>query len=85
MRFHIDGFSSLDDVPKKMRSNHRAVLDVLRKTKRFSSFEMTEHSELARTIKILEQDGKIKIKNLGYPWFGVEVIDDAKARKETGT
>lgn len=74
-RIFIDTFSSLDGIPKKLHGDDDTVLHVLMLAKRFSTFEASESSKLAATIKRLEKAGKIKLEqNSQYPWHNVAII-----------
>lgn len=65
--WHIDYFSSLDDLPRKKYGDEMAVLQALAGPQRFSCFEMT--GALYRTIERLEAKGLLKIdKTTPYPW-----------------
>jgi len=70
---HIDRFSSLDDLPKKLYGDEMAVLRALAKPQRFSAFEMT--GTLFSTIKRLEAEGLLKIERDTYPWTNTPLTD----------
>lgn len=72
----IDQFSSLDDLRPKDRGNDDTVAALLAKVGKFSVFEATEHSSLAKTLMRLEASGRIKIDNsCEYPWVKVTEVD----------
>lgn len=70
-RVHIDCFTALDDIPKKDWGNREIVKSVLRKTGRFSAFEM--EGKLANTVTSLIKTGEVKKIGGNYPWVLVEV------------
>lgn len=74
---HICCFSTeLDDLSRKEQRSSEAVLKVLRKTKRFSAFEVSDNPTIARTMTALIQSGRIMTDNsIGYPWTIVTHID----------
>lgn len=73
MSFHIDCFTSLDDLKPRQRGDHEAILAILRRTKRFSVWE---HQTTLSAISDLARLGKIEYTDeLGYPWQSVKVID----------
>lgn len=69
---HIDCFTALDDLPKKLHADSAAVLRALKVSKRISSFELSEYRSLASTVLDLEKCGNIKLVDIGYPWYAVE-------------
>ncbi len=77
---HVDGFSALDELPKKQRGDPLAVKEVLRKVGRFSFFEID--TLLAGSLKILEATGQMKYKQSPYPWTYVDIFNNDK--KEGG-
>jgi hypothetical protein len=74
-RIHLDCFTSLDELKPKQRSDPMAVLEVLRRTKRFSAFDMYD-MKLVNSVEALQRMGRIKTDNsCGYPWVNVEIIE----------
>ena len=73
-RVHIDSFSGrLGDLPRKMRRNHDAVLDVLRDHPRFTVFDID--APLAKTLDELGAMRRLKYdKSEEYPWCRVDVM-----------
>lgn len=71
----IDRFSAgLDDLTRKQQRDPKRVLEVLRRTKRFSVFEATENQDIARTMTMLRDQKLITVDNSpGYPWSNVSV------------
>jgi hypothetical protein len=80
---HIDRFSSLDDLPKKMYGDDMAVLRALAGPQRFSCFEMT--GALFTTIKRLETRGLLKIDNsTPYPWTNTPLTYEGRKLVSVG-
>ena len=69
---HVDCFTALDDLPKKLHSDDAAVLRALKVSKRVSSFDLQESPTLASTVMSLDKSGTIKLIDQGYPWYAVE-------------
>lgn len=66
---HIDSFETgFADIPKKKQGDDALVLEVAKREKRFSCFEMT--GKMMDTLKRLEAAGHFKIdtESVGYPW-----------------
>jgi hypothetical protein len=74
---HICCFSSLDDVPRKLKGEAfvDAVLDTLRRVGRFSCFEASHDARIGSTIASLIRSGQIKTTDIGYPWTAVTVVE----------
>ena len=69
----LDSFSTdLGDMPYRDKRNDEKVKAVLRRTKRFSAFEIDD--ALAPTITRLFRNGSIKAIGGNYPWTEVEVV-----------
>ena len=73
----IDSFTSgLEELPRRKQRDPDAVLAVLRAAKRFSVFEATANSTIARMMEELQRLGRISTDNsCGYPWINVTAID----------
>lgn len=69
---HIDCFTALDDLPKKLHADDAAVLRALKVSKRVSSFDLQDSPSLASTVMSLDKSGTIKLVDQGYPWYAVE-------------
>jgi len=81
--FHIDRFSSLDDLPKKKYGDEMAVLQALSSSQHFSAFEMT--GALFSTIKRLESLGLLVIENeTPYPWTNTPLTEAGFAALKSG-
>ena len=66
---HIDSFTTgFEDLTKRQRCDDAIVLEVARREKRYSTFEMDQ--PLMDTLKRLEAKGHFKLdhENIGYPW-----------------
>lgn len=74
-RIMIDSFSSLDDIPKRDRSNEAVLLSFFVKsgTRRVSTFEMTQ--PIMNAMERLAKDGKLKWVKSDYPWHAFELPD----------
>lgn len=61
---------SLAELPKKYRSNLKAVLTLLKKDGRFSIWDATEHPSLARSLTRLKEIGLIEYAQPQpeFPW-----------------
>lgn len=70
-RVFIDTFSSMDDLPKKYWGDEMSVLEVLRVTRRVSTFEMNQ--TLMDTLNRLEAKGLITDLKGGYPWHEYKI------------
>lgn len=69
MRVFIDCFTSLDDLPRKLRKDKAAVKAMLLKVGRFSIFE---HQSILNTIQRLIDDKEIVTDiSCGFPWTKV--------------
>jgi hypothetical protein len=77
MTWHLDRFSSLDHLPRKMRPTEmqEAVVAVLRRTPRYSTFEASERPDIVAVIAALERAGRVRKTESEYPWHEVEVLD----------
>jgi hypothetical protein len=72
---HLDSFTSLDDLKPKERRDPEAVLAVLRRTRRFSVWDM-DNKAICSTVCDLLRSGRIKqTDRLGYPWCAVEIVE----------
>jgi len=72
---HIDRFTTLDDLKPKERRDPEAVMAVLRRTKRFSVWDM-DNRAICNTVCDLMRAGRIKqVDTLGYPWCAVEILN----------
>lgn len=91
--FHVDIFSEgLDDLTRKQQADHLAVLRVLHRTGRFSTFEASHSMVIAKTIDRLlskscitvddgvrTEHGPLLIRTGGqYPWCEVVLTDAGK-------
>lgn len=76
MRVIIDSFSSLDDLPKKKRSDPDSLLAFLKETgtTRISTFEM-DH-KIARALSVLVERGQIRRVETPYPWLGFRLVSN---------
>lgn len=81
-RVFVDCFSSLDDVPRKKRSDGLAVLAVLAVAKKFSCFEVDR--PLAHALAEIKQRkwAIFDVETIGYPW--TKVIITASGREALG-
>lgn len=91
---HIDTFSSgLDGLTRNQQADHIAVLRVLQRAGRFSTFEATENDTIARTMDRLCHKGLVLKQPDGtkttvgrlltvtggeYPWTTCELTDAGK-------
>ena len=78
--FHVCRFSSLDDLPKKMRGNPQAVAEAALRAGRFSVFEMEGKlagimTALFHSLAWLERD---PTKPDRYPWTYVRLTDKGR-------
>ena len=74
--FHVCRLSAgLDDLSHKEQGNRDVVLDVLRRTRRYSVFEATENSTIAATMTAICKSGEITTEDIGYPWIRVTAIN----------
>lgn len=64
---HLCSFTSLDDLKRKEHGSPTAVLAVLKKSKRFSTFDISTPA-LGRTMDHLFKTGKIVDAGGQYPW-----------------
>ncbi len=78
-RCHIDQFSGLDDVPKRLHGEEGTVFDVLAETLCASSFEMTD--DLWATIQRLVKTGYFEQLDTGYPMFRFRLTAKGKKRR----
>lgn len=75
----IDCFTALDDLKPKERRDPEAVLAVLRRTKRYSVWDM-DNAALRMTVGDLKRAGRIRDTNtMGYPWCAVEILDASES------
>jgi hypothetical protein len=74
--------AGLEDLPKNKRGNRKAILSVLKETKRFSVFEATFSPKLAQTLDALLGEGLLIRKGGDYPWIDVELSPEALALLE---
>ena len=73
---HIDRFSAgLNDLTIKDQANVEAVLNVLRRTKRFSCFEASANQTIARTMKRIWANRVVTDDKSQYPWLNIISID----------
>lgn len=72
-------FSTLDDLRPKDRKDVVTVLRVMAKTGRFSVFEATAYSSLAKTIDRIFSEGLVKRTGGEFPWTEVELTDAGRA------
>lgn len=83
--FHIDSFTSLDDLPRKQHGNPLAVLAALQSAGRFSTFEASEYPRLGSTLTTVLKSNWIERTWGAYPWTFVELSDAGRAAlKECG-
>lgn len=74
--------AGLDDLPRNKRGNRKAILSILKESKRFSVFEATFSPKLAKTLDALFREGLL-IQNGGdYPWVEIELSPEALALVE---
>lgn len=68
MRIHLDCFTALDNLPKKLHGDTAAVKAALLKAGRFSVFDVTP--KLARTLDHLVYTRQIvqDSESVSYPW-----------------
>lgn len=77
---HLDRFSAgLDDLSRREQADIAAVLRVLNRTRRFSSFEASENRVIARTMDALIERGYVRTRCLSYPWVAVELTAAGQA------
>jgi hypothetical protein len=76
--FHIDCFSSLDDLTKQQRRDKIAVLNAITAAGRFSVFDAGE-PPLGATITEIFRLGWAKNAGGGYPWTNVEITEAGRA------
>jgi hypothetical protein len=72
-RTHLCRFSALDDLPRTQRSDPLAVLQLLAKTGRFSSFEVDQR--LAASLQHIERHGWARFEPMGFPWTQVNLTE----------
>lgn len=68
-RIHIDSFETdFADLKRKQMRDKDLVLQIAKRCKRYSAFEMTQ--ALMLTLQELERDGhfRIDVENSTYPW-----------------
>jgi len=76
MNFHIDKFSvGIDELSLKDQANPEAVIDVLKKHKRFSCFEASANQTIARTMTQLCKKRVVTDDTTVYPWLRIISID----------
>lgn len=80
----VCSFSSLDDLPRTMHGNRRAVLRALHQVRRISIFEITSAPKLARTMDYLGKHKLYRTVGGEYPWIEVEVTPEGHAFLEAG-
>ena len=77
MTAHICCFSTgLDDLTQEQQRDDEAVIEVLRRTKRFSSFEASENNVIAATMTRLCKTRLTTDTSCGFPWINVTAIDE---------
>ncbi|NFV80054.1 hypothetical protein [Magnetospirillum aberrantis] len=74
-RTYVDCFSvGLDELPRKVQRDGGAIIEILRKTKRFSVFEATANETIAKTMDAI--GGRLTTDpNSQYPWIDIIAID----------
>jgi hypothetical protein len=72
----IDCFTSLDDIPKRLRGQElkEAVLAVLKKRPRYSCWDMDD-ARIRAAVQSLKREQRIRDKGGDYPWVEVEAVD----------
>jgi len=75
--FFIDRFSAgLDDLTRKQQGDILIVAKTLAQLGRFSAFEASENTTIARTVTHLARNGWFEFDNsCGYPWTKVTLTD----------
>ena len=76
MRFFVDRFSALDDLPAKDRRDVFKVLAALDKVGRFSCFEVDDH--LAGPITRIMKSGWVETGG-DYPWTTVKLTEAGRS------
>jgi hypothetical protein len=79
-RIFVDSFTvGLDEMKCKEQADKVAVLRVLHKTGRFSVFEATANSVIAKTIDELCKGPYLTVDtSMGYPWTKVTLTEAGK-------
>lgn len=72
-RLFLDRFTSLDELPKKQRTDPDALLRYFREhqIRRVSTFEMTQG--IMNAMKALEKRGVLRWVDSAYPWHDFEL------------
>ncbi len=69
MSFHVCRFSAgLDALTRKQQSDHAVVLATLKRLGRFSSFEASDNSVIAKTMDSLHDRKLLDTTPQSYPW-----------------
>jgi len=66
--WHVDRFSSFDDLKRSEIGDLEKVFAIARVCGRGSCFEFSERPKLFYTLKELERQGRLKMRDGGYPW-----------------
>ena len=79
-RIFIDCFDSADHLTGRKRT-YAAVKAAVLKAGRFSTFEATSNMKNARLFTKLCRDPEIETFDMGYPWTGVRLREQAASPK----
>lgn len=71
---HICRHTAIDHLPIRHHGDDKMVLDLLRRTRRVSYFELSESTKLANTVRHLINSKQIRLMVDHYPWYRVEVL-----------
>lgn len=76
-------FSSLDDIPYRHRSSPIIVLQALRESGRFSTFEVDARIAFALGHIQREKWAYLQNEGVSYPWTAVELLPAATPHLQT--